>query len=387
MARRKKYPKLPNGYGSIKWLGKGRRNPYAVHPPTTEFTLEGYPMTPKALCYVDTWEKGFAVLTAYKNGFYYKGYENTIPDIVSDNKNVSSIADFILAEYNRSKGLDKKTFKEIYDLYFADKFDEIHGNSYSKSTKAAITTAYKKCKALYNRPFEALTHDDLQTFMDNLTCGYASQENVLFLLNQMYKYSLARDYVNKNYASGLKIIAKNEEEHGVPFSDEELCVLWEHKTDYIAELLLIMSYSGYRVSAWKDMKIDLTEKYFQGGVKTEASKNRIVPIHSCIYDMVQRRLNVLGCIIDLPGNELRAQMYEYLRTIGIQKHTPHDCRHTFSRLCEKYGVRENDRKRMLGHKIGDITNDVYGHRTVDELREEIEKIQKPKKLLNQEKCC
>lgn len=62
MARRKKYPKLPNGYGSFKYLGKGRRSPYAVHPPTTEFTLGRVPKTPKALCYVDDWMKGFAVL-------------------------------------------------------------------------------------------------------------------------------------------------------------------------------------------------------------------------------------------------------------------------------------------------------------------------------------
>jgi hypothetical protein len=47
-------------------------------------------------------------------------------------------------------------------------------------------------------------------------------------------------------------------------------------------------------------------------------------------------------------------------------------------LCEKYGVRENDRKRMLGHSFGgDVTNAVYGHRTLEELRTEIEKIKVP----------
>ena len=35
--------------------------------------------------------------------------------------------------------------------------------------------------------------------------------------------------------------------------------------------------------------------------------------------------------------------------VGDSKHTPHDCRHTFSMLCEKYNVKENDRKRILGH--------------------------------------
>ena len=56
-------------------------------------------------------------------------------------------------------------------------------------------------------------------------------------------------------------------------------------------------------------------------------------------------------------------------------HTPQDTRHTFSRLCEKYGVAENDRKRMLGHAFSDVTNAVYGHRTLEDLRGEIEKIQ------------
>ncbi len=68
-------------------------------------------------------------------------------------------------------------------------------------------------------------------------------------------------------------------------------------------------------------------------------------------------------------------MNTLLKQIGItERHTPHDCRHTFSYLCEKYEVAENDRKRMLGHAFSDITNRVYGHRDVEELRKQIEKI-------------
>lgn len=75
MPKRKKYPRLPNGYGSIKYLGKKRRNPYGVYPPVTEFTVDGVPITPKALCYVDDWMKGFIILTAYKAGNYTPGME------------------------------------------------------------------------------------------------------------------------------------------------------------------------------------------------------------------------------------------------------------------------------------------------------------------------
>ena len=56
-------------------------------------------------------------------------------------------------------------------------------------------------------------------------------------------------------------------------------------------------------------------------------------------------------------------------------HTPHSCRHTFHRLMEKAGVSEADRKRLMGHSLkGDITNGTYGHRSVEELKEQIEKI-------------
>ena len=87
-------------------------------------------------------------------------------------------------------------------------------------------------------------------------------------------------------------------------------------------------------------------------------------------------------------------MYEKLAELNIaytadgKKHTPHDCRHTFSALCEQYNVNENDRKRMMGHSFGnDITNAKYGHRTVEQLRKEIEKIKMPTKPSIIQICC
>lgn len=68
-------------------------------------------------------------------------------------------------------------------------------------------------------------------------------------------------------------------------------------------------------------------------------------------------------------------MYETLGALGIEKHTPHDCRHTFNVLCDKYKVNERDKKYMLGHAFTDITNKVYMHRDLEDLRNEIEKIE------------
>ena len=135
-----------------------------------------------------------------------------------------------------------------------------------------------------------------------------------------------------------------------------------------------MCYSGFRISAYLDMKTDCEEEYFQGGIKTAAGKDRIVPIHSAILPLVQKRLDRLGAYLPNGANNFRNDMYAVLRSLGIEKHTPHDCRHTFSMLCDKYGISENDKKTMLGHSFSDVTNKVYRHREIDALREQIERI-------------
>ena len=75
-------------------------------------------------------------------------------------------------------------------------------------------------------------------------------------------------------------------------------------------------------------------------------------------------------------SQFRRDMKTTLEAFGIRPLTPHSCRHTFHRLLEKAGVGEADRKRLMGHSLkGDVTNGVYGHRSVEELRECVEKIE------------
>lgn len=380
MPKRKKYPKLPNGYGSIKYLGNGRRNAYAVHPPVEEFALNGSPITPKAICYVDSWIKGFTVLTSYKAGTYYPGYEKTLELINNeDTASVETLAQRILADYSRIKGVEVdekgKTFAEVYEDFYKWKFETDKSKNYSQSTKNNTRAAYKNCAALHDKEFRSLRHDDLQKVIDDCKLKHASLELIVSLMHQMYSYAEIYELCDKDYSAHVKINIEDDDEHGVPFSDDELKVLWNNKSDPVVEMILIMCYSGYRIAAYKTMEVNLTDGYFQGGVKTQTSKNRFVPIHSAIFPLVKNRIADFGSILPTTVQQFRRQMYGVLPTLKLSNHTPHDCRHTFSRLCEQYGVNENDRKRLLGHSFGaDITNGIYGHRTVDELRKEIERI-------------
>nr|DAZ65188.1 MAG TPA: Integrase [Caudoviricetes sp.] len=383
--KRKKYPKLPNSFGTIRYLGDNRRNPFAVHPPAVLDEKTGKPVRPPAICYVDDWIKGFTVLTAYKAGTYQPGMERDLE--ISPTTDVDTLITRLIADYNTIKGVEDKhpeikklTFSEVYEQFYQWKFAE--GTSFSASTKEAYRTGYMNSRMLHDRIFEDLKAPDLQEVIDDCPLKKESLSIILTLFKQMYKYAVYAEIVSENKAQYVKIKIGDDTEHGTPFSDEELQILWRNTDDPEVQLILIMCYSGWRIGEIPNLKIDFKENYYQGGSKTKAGKDRIVPIHPAVYDFVRSKMQSQGKLLMYTQKYHRDKFFyptlERLNIVGNPKHTPHDCRHTFSMLCERYGVRENDRKRMLGHSFGgDVTNAVYGHRTLEELRTEIEKIKNP----------
>lgn len=382
--KRKNYPKLPNGFGSIRYLGKNRRNCYAVHPPAT-IDATGKAVRPPAICYVDDYLKGFAVLTAYKAGTYKPGMEKELE--IAPTTDADALISRILSDYNTFKGTEERhpethklTFSEVYEQFYAWKFPK--GTKASYSSMESYRTAYTNCKVLHDRVFENLKAPDLQDVIDKCTLKKQSRSIILTLFKQMYKYAVYSEIVSENKALYVQVNAEDDTEHGTSFSDQEMQILWNNTDDSEVQLILIMCYSGWRIGEVSKLSINLEERYYQGGIKTKAGKDRIVPIHPAIYEFIKEKVEAQGKLLVYTQKYHRDRFFyptlERLGIAGDPKHTPHDCRHTFSALCEKYGVRENDRKRMLGHSFGnDVTNAVYGHRTLEELREEIEKIKVP----------
>lgn len=384
MAKRKKHPRLPNSFGSIRYISSGRRNPYAVHPPCKETDEFGRPIRPKALCYVDDWYVGFAVLTAYHAGTYKPGDELDLRTYrqQSEGRDLDVFCQKIIDNFAATRSAEVmlrkklKSFEDVYRDYYKWKYElNAGGKSYSTSTLKATNAAFLNCKPLHGRAFSELRHADLQSCIDACPLKRASKELIVTLIKQMYRYAEMFEIVDRDYSKHISPNAPEDDEHGVAFTENELSVLWKHKEDPVISFVLVMCYSGFRIAAYKDIEINLEDRYFKGGVKTRASKDRVVPIHSAIFPLVNTLLQLNnGKIISGSIDRFREKMYQTLNTIGIEKHTPHDCRHTFSALCEKNGVRENDRKRMLGHSFSDITNNVYGHRELEDLREQIELI-------------
>lgn len=375
MSKRRKHPKLPNGYGSIQYLGTGRRNPYMVCPPVTAWDNDGNPIKEKPLCYVNDWYKGLAVLTAYHAGTFSPEMrqEYSRPVYIGEKDVVNRILDDYSLYVQKRKGSENKTFSDVFNEFFEYKYNGVR--QFSKQSMTSTRSAFANCADIHDREFVSLRHADLQAVIDKCPLRHSSLELIVSLFHQMYKYADIYGYVDKDYSAHVRINIPDDDIHGVPFSEDEIRQLWKDSDDPVPATILIMIYSGFRVSAYKNIKIDLEKRAFTGGIKTAASKGRTVPIHSAILPLVERR-QIAGNALISSSDYFRKKMYAYCEERNLRAHTPHDTRHTFSALCERYGVNEYDRKRMLGHKIADITSGIYGHRTLDDLREEIEKIPK-----------
>ena len=371
---KKKYPRLPNGWGSIRDLGKGRTNRFAVHPPSKEMDEKGNYIRPKALCYVNDWYVGFAVLNAYRAGTYKPGDEISFTQKKTvDASMYDALVKRILADYSSQKTFtvinNIPTLKDVYNEFYERKFGTNAPRKLAQQTMYIFQSSFKHFSTLYDVPITEVSVNDLQRVFDNCQLKKPTIKGMKSCINQIFDYAMTRNLIQKNPVDGVMLPDREDAEHGVPFSEDELKALWKQKDDPINEMLLIMCYSGFRLAAYKTITVNLESNYFQGGIKTQSSKDRIVPIHSAILPLVKKRLERDGTL--LKSREM------FMINLRERKtgHTSHDCRHTFSALCEKYGVNENDRKRMMGHSFrDDITNAVYGHRSVEDLRKEIEKI-------------
>ena len=120
-------------------------------------------------------------------------------------------------------------------------------------------------------------------------------------------------------------------------SKEEIKRVWEHQKEPWVDTVLILLYSGWRISELLNLKpedINLQAGTMKGGTKTKAGKDRVVPIHSKIRALVEDRLAEGGPrLISYNGRACSQTQYrvfwaDIMKALKMN-HTPHECRHTF----------------------------------------------------------
>lgn len=374
-----KRKRLPNGFGSITEIkGKNLRNPFWVR-----------------VCVGKT-EFNRPLLRPLKPQAYFLTYNEAYQALVDYNRNPYDLENDLLVE---------QLYKKWSDSYLS-KCDE----SYVRT----VTSAWAYCSSIYQMRAKDVRARHIKGVMDE---GYrietrgkkkgekvfpsaSTKARIKSLFNLMFDYALEYEIVTMNYARTFDVsddIIKEKEEskkNHIPFSEDELETLWDNvgKVKYV-DWIIIQCYMGWRpqeLATLQLSEVNLTDWYMQAGMKTESGKQRIVPIHTKIRDLVKQNYDIavsLGSPYlfndkgQLNGSyKLTYDKYAHRFKKAIEQlnlnseHRPHDPRNTFITRAKKAGVDEYALKEMAGHKILDITESVYTLRDLEWLRSDIEKI-------------
>lgn len=346
---KKKMYHLPNGYGSIKHLSGNRRKPWAVmvNPHINDAGSYSYDL-------LGTYAEKSEALIALAD------YNKNPVDIT--NKNI--------------------TFAELFELFYQDKYNS--KRKFSDSTIKSTKTAYNNTKSLHHRKFGDLRHQDLQKVVDNCPLKHASLELIVSLYHQMYEFAIKNDIVDKDVSLYVTINVPDDDEHGIRFEDKDITTLWEHTDDPDVMMILIYIYTGWRATELAELPktaISLEDMTMTGGKKTAAGKNRIVPIHPRIQNLVRFFYEQPGdylftsCVKPTTYHIIRRKFADVLKKYALtQPYTLHDCRHTFASWLSDIGTPEVIQDRLMGHSSKSLDNKVYVHKTVEHLREWVYKL-------------
>ena len=340
--------KNPNGYGSIFKLPGNRRKPWAIQI-TTGWTDEG------------------------KQIKKYLSYHATRVEAIQ------ALADYNINPYQFETAII--TFAELYNRWADYKFNEV-GHSAIIGYKAA----FKTCKPLHDLKFAEIKTIHLQNLIQNCGKAYGSLRKLKVLFNQLYEYAMKNDIITKDYSSYVDIGKNKEASKRKPFTDGEIQKLWKYVNEIeFIDTILIMIYSGLRIGELLEIQtenVDLINKTITGGLKTEAGKNRLVPIHNKIFEFIKNRMednqsgylitNTLGCQMKY-SNYLRERFDPIMQQLSMT-HLPHDCRHTFATLLNNAEANSTSIKKLIGHSSFITTEKIYTHKDVEELRKAIDLI-------------
>lgn len=327
----------PNGYGSIAKMSGNRRRPYWVRKAVTKWKDNGQPI--------------------YETIGYYATRKEALQALSDFNENPYDVS------------AERLSFSEVYERWSEKKFQEI-----TSSAVRTYKSAYSYCKPIYDVKMADLKVAQLQEVIDTADVGATTKSRIKSMFNLLYSYCMKNEIVKKDLSQYLTK-PKVETAEKVPFSADEISLLWNSLDRNFVDDVLIMLYSGWRASeycALKTADIDLENMTMKGGSKTEAGKDRIVPIHHRILPLIQKKYNSDNEYLrENDYNKFYREFTSLMQSLDMN-HTPHETRHTFITALDNAGANKTAIQRLAGHASRDVTSKVYTHKDIEQLRKAIE---------------
>lgn len=281
------------------------------------------------------------------------------------------------------------TLHQIYEIF-------IGGNYFkrlSKDGQKSHTGAWKYLEPYASKRMYKLTKLEFQAAVDAMAQRGLKRETMAKVRNLsslLCKEAMGMGIITVNYGA-LVQLPKQDSKEQMPFSNAELKLLWDTAKagDPAAMHVVLDCYTGMRPGEMFGVEIEMhlfrTDAgwYFITGSKTDAGRDRIIPIPHAVRWIVEALmdgrkegpliLSPVGKRVDL-ANWRRRQFKPLMDRLGIEGKTPYSCRHTFSNLQKRRGVDPEIMMEVMGHEDYSTTVEKYQTTTKDDIARILSKI-------------
>lgn len=321
----RKYKKRANGTGSITRLSGNRQKPWLAK------------------------KNGICVGTFSARVEAQKALERLTDVNVTDNFNM--------------------TFAQVYERWHSE-----HRREISQSMDYNYALAYKQCPQLHQMTMRKILRSDYQAAvialeqkgMSKSTCN-----KLRVLLGMLGRWAMEEGITLTNPAEGLTTVAKQKSTREV-FLEEHIKAIKKSKL-HAADIALILISCGCRPGELFTVPlVACREDHFIGGSKTEAGKNRVIPIGPdgiAAYKKLRAKAIANNGTLLIDGYEgqnktapnfTKRDWRELMEEIGCKGMIPYSCRHTFITRAIRSGIELPVLEAIVGH-VDRETTKIYTH--------------------------
>lgn len=267
------------------------------------------------------------------------------------------------------------TFTEVYEAWKQEHYREI-----TSAGQASYNRAFDVFEPLHKKKFRDLKTADFQAVIDNhMHQSHSTVSKHKQLITQMSQWAIREELITTNFASFVKIPENVKKEKEI-FSDADIKKLEEDGSE-TAKIVLMLIYTGMRIGELFFLPVsDYHKTYVVGGEKTEAGRDRVIPIRPegrAYFQYFAENAN--GELLlsgyegqHIPNNFRKRDYYPLLNKLGIEKKTPHATRHTYASRARKNGMAPEILQKILGHADYNTTANIYVHTDIEELLKAVE---------------
>ena len=263
------------------------------------------------------------------------------------------------------------TLQQVYDMWLPS-----HAKSVSTNTLNNYGSAFAHLVSIHNVSMSDITYLQLQSIIDHMLStglSYSSCKKVRTLISQLFDYAIINGWCSTNYAKFLNLGHNKSVRPHKPFSTQAINRLWRLGSR-LHDIPLILLYTGMRASELINLKArDINRKQRTMRITSAKTKSgiRTIPIHDRIWPIIERRLDTVYIIQECRTYSSLSREFDKAMKAINAKHTSHDCRHTFATRLDNEGANYNAKRLLLGHASGNVTDGVYTHKSLGQLRKAI----------------